>query len=206
MSGLVRFNYWAEGPTDRAAARKLIRAVGGVPGDDYSQRHGASPGKDYLDKRLAAFNASAKRIPWLVLRDADASCAVNLVNELLEEPAPLMVFRIVVPAIEAWLMADREAFASMCGVAVARIAAQPEQLTDIRSHVLDIARASRSREIRDDFLPVARSGRRVGPGYAQRLMRFADDIWAPGRASANSPSLSRAVSRLQAIVACSGQR
>ena len=36
MSALVEINYWAEGPTDRAVARKLILQAGGQPGADYA--------------------------------------------------------------------------------------------------------------------------------------------------------------------------
>ncbi|WP_457832571.1 hypothetical protein, partial [Staphylococcus aureus] len=60
MSQQVEIDYWAEGPTDRHVARKLIAAAGAIPGADYSARRGASPGKGYLDARIGAFNAAAQ--------------------------------------------------------------------------------------------------------------------------------------------------
>ena len=60
MSALVEINYWAEGPTDRAAARKLIAIAGGSAGADYSRRRGAASGKDYLDANLGRFNLAAR--------------------------------------------------------------------------------------------------------------------------------------------------
>lgn len=100
MSALVEINYWAEGPTDRAVARKLILQAGGQPGADYAQRRGASAGKDYLDKKLLAFNAGAKHAPWLVMRDSDRECPVEIVDRLLRSPEKWMRFRLVVPMVE----------------------------------------------------------------------------------------------------------
>jgi hypothetical protein len=196
----VRINYWAEGPTDRAVARKLIEAVGGEPGADYSRRRGATPGKAYLDANLLRYNAAARIGPWLVLRDADRECAKELVSRLLPRPAPHMRFRIVVPAIEAWLLADRDAIARFLGVDRRRIPCAPEQVTDVKGCMIEISRHSRSRAIRDDFLPAARSGRREGPGYATGLIEFVNTGWSPRRALSSAPSLRRAVDRLATVV------
>ena len=120
MSAVVEINYWGEGPTDRAAARKLIYVAGGAPGADYSKRRGASPGKGYLDTRLRAFNAAANHSPWLILRDGDGECPAELVQKLLFKPAKYMRLRVVVPSIEAWLLADRQSFAKFLSVDVSK--------------------------------------------------------------------------------------
>jgi hypothetical protein len=195
----VRVNYWAEGPTDRAVARKLIDAVGGEPGADYSRRRGATPGKAHLDANLRRYNAAAQIGSWLVLRDADRECAKELVSRLLPSPAPHMRFRVVVPAIEAWLLADGDAIAQFLGVDARRIPRAPEQIADVKGCMIEISRHSRIRTIRDEFLPVARSGRREGPGYATGLIEFINSSWSPNRALNNAPSLRRAVDRLATV-------
>lgn len=190
---LVSINYWAEGPTDRAVARKLITHAGARPGADYSGRRRAAPGKDYLDKRIGSFNQAAHFSPWFVLRDSDGSCAVELAGRLLRQPAAKMCFRIVVPAIEAWLMADRRAFAEKMAIAEARLPADLERIAGIKTSVVELARHSQSRHVREELLPDARSGRRYGIGYASFLIEFITDLWDPRRAAKNAPGLKRSI-------------
>lgn len=200
MSVSVEVNYWAEGPTDRAAARKLIQLAGGAPGADYSQRRGAAPGKDYLDSRLRAFNAAAKFAPWVVLRDGDGECAKELSSRLLCQPSPGMQLRIVVPTMEAWLVADREAFAAFLGLRANELPERPELHAGLKELLVRTARNSRRRDIRIDFAPTSGSGRQEGPGYAQQLIEFINSTWSPARAAPSAPSLQRAVQRLTELV------
>jgi hypothetical protein len=195
----VRVNYWAEGPTDRAVARRLIEAVGGEAGADYSRRRGAASGKAHLDANLLRYNAAAQIGPWLVLRDADSECAMELVSRLLPRPAPHMRFRVVVPAIEAWLLADRDAIAQYLGVDARRIPAAPEQTRDVKGYMIAVSRHSRIRTIRDEFPPAPKSGRREGAGYATSMIEFIGSTWSPDRACNNSPSLRRAIDRLSTV-------
>lgn len=201
MSPRIEVNYWAEGPTDRAAARKLILTAGGEPGADYSTRRGASPGKDFLETRLPSFNQAAAHSCWLILRDSDGVCAAQLRKRILPAPSDKMCFHIVVPAIEAWLLADREAFAKEIGVAVSRIADTPEQFGDVKGAVIALARQSKRRDIQKDLLPRKGSRRNEGPGYAQFLTSFIDTEWSPPRAKAGAPSLARAMDRLSRLLA-----
>lgn len=200
MSALVEVNYAAEGPTDLAVARKLIRLAGGVPGADYSVRQGAAPGKDRLDRRLEAYNAAAQYAPWLILRDADGACAVELCARLLPCPSQGMRLRIVVPAVEAWLMADREGLASFLGIDANRLPSQPEDHNDLKSRLVREAMRSHKRHIKADLVPHPRSGRREGPGYAQQLIEFINESWRPERAARSSPSLRRAMRRLTELI------
>ena len=195
----VRINYWAEGPTDRAAARKLIRHVGCEPGDDYSIRRKASPGKDFLDKRITSFNAAAHYNPWLVLRDGDGVCAADLSAQLLPRPAQYMCFRVVVPAIEAWLLADRQAFATALAVGATQLPEYPEDIVEVKRCVIELASRSRSRSVREDLPPRPQSGRHEGQGYAQFLIGFINETWHPNRAAKNAPSLRRAIKRLETM-------
>ena len=201
MSVRVEVNYWAEGPTDREVARRLIEQAGGTPGADYARRRGASPGKDYLDKKLVAFNAGARYAPWLVMRDSDRECPVEVVTRLLRGPEKWMRFRLVVPMVEAWLIADREAFARFLGVAASDLPRKPELLDQPKTTVIRLAESSRKRDVRADLLPKSHSGRTEGSGYAARLKEFIHEDWCPVRAARSAPSLARAMQRLTDLVA-----
>ncbi len=192
----ARINYWAEGPTDRAVARRIIEVSGNEPGDDYSGRRRASPGKDYLDANLSRFNAAARYSPWLVLRDADGECAFELARRLLPVPSLRMRMRVVVPAVEAWFLADSVAFADFLGVRAGRLPDHPEHVRDVKDCIIGLVRISRFRALREDMLPVGRSGLAVGPSYATRLIDFAANCWEPDRAAERAPSLRRALDRL----------
>jgi hypothetical protein len=64
--------------------------------------------------------------------------------------------------------------------------------------VVDLARRSRRRAIRDDFVPREGSGRRIGPLYTSRMIEFVEDMtagWRPDEAARLSPSLARCLRR-----------
>lgn len=100
-------------------------------------------------------------------------------------------------------MADAEALAGWLHVDVARIPASPESLANPKETLLALAHKSTSREIRSDLLPSPKSGRQTGPLYATRLQEFIGESWDISRAAASgrAPSLQKALSCLQRVVA-----
>jgi hypothetical protein len=204
MSSQIRVLYWAEGPTDRAAATALIAYVGAAPGPDYSSRQKSASGKDWLDKRLQAYNAAATYEPFLVLRDLDndAACAPTFLKKGAA-PAKFMCFRLVVRSLEAWLMADAQSLGNWLQVKTERIPAAPEGLANPREALLTLARNWASNDIKADLLPSPKSGRQTGPLYASRLQEFIRDSWNIRRVvnSGRAPSLGKAVSCLERVVA-----
>jgi hypothetical protein len=134
-----------------------------------------------------------------VLMDLDrANCAPDLVTKLLPRPASQMRFRIAVRTVEAWLLADTERFATFFSVAKSRLPGDPEAIADPKQAVVNLANHSNRRAIRQDLLPVAGSGRRVGPGYEARMIEFAIDSngWRPEVAASRSDSLRRCLNAL----------
>ena len=182
-----------EGLIDTAVVRRICREseleIAAVHGEN---------GKDRLDGALAGYNAAARHGTWLVLRDldTDADCAPSLRTRLLAAPAPGMVFRIAVREIETWLMADPHSFAQYFSIPASRVAAAPESIHRPKEYLVNLARRSRSRTIRDDVVPREGSKARVGPGYAGRMIEFASTVWSPHEASARSDSLKRCLDRL----------
>ncbi|QAA75941.1 MAG: hypothetical protein BIP78_0173 [Candidatus Bipolaricaulis sibiricus] len=189
-----------EGSVDRAVAERLIRGVGGQPGTVYGEK-----GKEYLRSKITAWNKAAQRAPWLVLVDLNTQepCAPRLVSAWLPRRAPFLCFRVAVREVEAWLLADRAGIARFLGVSERVVPADPETLRDPKATVVDLARRSRKRLIREDLVPDPRSGRREGRAYASRLASFARDHWQPRVAEGRSPSLAGAIACLRAVLAAS---
>lgn len=189
-----------EGNVDEAVFRRVVACVRALPGPVYGKT-----GKVDLRRRLSGFDQAAHHFPWLVLVDLnhDATCAPPLRIHWLPEPAPLMCFRVVVRAVEAWLMADREHLARFLALSVSRLPFDPEAINHPKQVLVDLARRSRKRETREDMVPRPGSRRSVGPAYTSRLIEFVEDIgsgWRPAVAAKNAPSLHRCLSRLQVLV------
>ena len=119
-----------EGPSDVGAVRKILTSRS-LEVDE--SRIFVTRGKSNLDKKIASYNRAAQHSPWLLLRDADhdqGDCAVKLREALL--PAAHqnrgLCFRLATRSLEAWLLADGEAFAGFFSVALSAIPDNVEQL------------------------------------------------------------------------------
>ncbi len=200
MGGIARIVVTGatEGIVDEAVVRRLIREVGADPGPV----HGKG-GKRRLREQIRAYNNAAKFSPWVVLVDLnhEADCAPPVREDWLIDPAPFMCFRIAVREVESWLLADCENIAKFVGVGTSRVPGNVETLDSPKQEMINLARRSRRREIREDMVPRPGSGRSVGPAYASRLVEFAERFWAPQVAAVGSDSLSRSLQCLKKITA-----
>jgi hypothetical protein len=182
-----------EGVIDEAVLRRLTKEIGAMAGPVYGKN-----GKPFLLQRLRAYNQAAQFSPWIILIDLDDDddCAPPFRRSCLPNPAPYLCFRIAVREIESWLLADRERLAKFLSVAVSRIPLDPEKLDSPKSTMVEIARHSRRRDVREDMVPRPGSGRKVGPAYTAQLIDFARDSkrgWRPDVAAKASDSLNRCV-------------
>jgi hypothetical protein len=87
--------------------------------------------------------------------------------------------------------------ARFLSVSVARIPSNPEEVDDPKRCLVDLARRSRKRKVRDDMVPEPGSGRSIGPEYNRRLIGFAENVWRPEVAAECSDSLRRCRQRLR---------
>lgn len=200
MLGDVIIYGGVEGDVDEAVFRRLVSLAGGVPGHVFGKR-----GKNDLRRRLDGFNRAAQRAPWLVIvdLDRDAECPPPLRSSWLPQPAPQMCFRIAVRTVEAWLMADRERMAGFLRIPVSRVPSNPEAIEYPKQAIVELARRSRSRDIREDMVPRPGSGRPIGPAYTSRMIEFVEDTrsgWRPRVAAGSAPSLHGCLMRLQGLV------
>jgi hypothetical protein len=78
----------------------------------------------------------------------------------------------------------------------ARLRHQPDLEGHPKRTLVNLARKSRSRALRDDIVPEPGMSGVVGPGYTPCLTRFIEDHWDPLQAQQHSPSLRRALDAL----------
>lgn len=185
-----------EGLTDEAVAGRLIAHVGAQVGPIYGKQ-----GKPHLRERVGSYNHAARHTPWLILvdLDRDADCVPPFRQAWLAAPAPLLCFRVAVHAVESWLLADAESFAEFLGVARSKVPSQPEALEHPKTVLINLARDSRRRSVREDMVPREGSGRAVGPAYSSRLIEFVADYWRPEIAATRADSLDRTLRCLRRL-------
>jgi len=203
MSSAITISSAVEGLVDEVVMRRLLLYVGAIPGAVYGRQ-----GKAYLRQHITRYNIAARHNAWAILIDLDneAACAPTLREKLLASPTPRMCFRIAVRAVETWLLADRQRFAQFLSIPVSRIPPVLEAVDDPKLLLVNLARHSRKRAMREDMVPRQRSGRKVGPAYASRLMEFAENTTIgrrPDVAAAESDSLQRCLHCLYRLISTS---
>lgn len=193
----ARVTLAAEGNLDLAVLRRLIGDAGFTPGAEYGRR-----GKAQIDARINQYNKAARHAPWIVLRDLDrdSNCAGELATRLLKEPSELMIFRIAVREVEAWLLADADRFAQTFKVTLGAIPKQPEGLLRPKAQLLDIVAKSSSRDVKLAMVIRSTNGSlAIGPEYNALLEDFASTTWKPAIAAKYAPSLAKARLRIREL-------
>lgn len=153
-------------------------------------------GNSYIRQSIRGFSEASRFLPHIVITDLDRNaCAPQLIAEWINfERHPDMLFRIAEKEIDAWILSDREEFANFVGVPASRIPTDTETLPDPKLHIINLARRSR-KKVMKDLVPIG-SGTQ-GPGYNHVLQDFVINYWNPDRASANNRSLRKSVERLK---------
>ena len=188
-----------EGALDEVVLLRLGEHLGISVGPVFGRN-----GKSYLRERIDGYNRAARFWPWIVLVDLDhEECAPSLCREWLPTPAEGMCFRVAVREIESWLLADRAGIAAFLGVPASRVPSVVDDLDDPKQTLVDLARRSRRRAIREDMAPRHGSGLSIGPAYTSRMMEFVGvegpNRWRPDVAAQASPSLSRCINALEQL-------
>jgi len=155
-------------------------------------------GNDQIQKKISGFNNAAKGMPYLVLTDLDnADCPLVILSEWLTQPKhPNLLFRIAVKEVEAWLLAHREAFAKFLGISVDLIPGDADRIPDPKLLLINLARRSRKRKLREAIVPERNSTAKIGKDYNRPLIEFVNKSWQVASAQTNSPSLKRAMNAL----------
>jgi len=158
-------------------------------------------GEDAFWRECPRYNQAARHAgPILGLADLEqAPCPSGLIaNHLPTGREPGFVVRVAERMVESWLMADRARLSEYLRVSPARISANPETYPHPKRALVDVARHSTRREVREDMVPEAGSKGIVGRGYTACLSEFIRQYWRPLDAQQNSPSLARAITAINA--------
>ena len=187
-----------EGDLDEIVLRRLAEHLEVSVGAVFGKK-----GKQDLRGKIAGYNEAARFSAWVVLVDLDSEfdCAPSLCTAWLPSPAAQMYFRVAVREIESWLLADRQRIAAFLGVPERMVPRAVDELQDPKQALIDLAKRSRRRTIREDMVPREGSGASIGPAYTSRMMEFVGEQkrWRPDVAAQGSPSLSRCIKALREL-------
>jgi hypothetical protein len=187
-------NVVVEGRSDIGAATAILRYVGHDIGSAIDKR-----GKSNLDPDIPKYNAAARWEPWVIFRDTDSKCPVELREKLtagIDSWSNAFALRLAHSMTEAWLLADRKGFADYFGVSVASVPRDPETLQHAKQTVLVLCSRSSSRDVREGM--VSRGGD-TGPLFVSMVNDFAINHWSVEEALEGSQSLRRAVLRISEL-------
>jgi hypothetical protein len=190
-------NMLVEGPLDEYAAAKIIQSVGHESGICYGKK-----GCDFIRDNIRRFNKAAHLTPYLTMvdfMDTGLPCPPEVVQEWLPHREPQMLFRLVVRELESWLLADRQGIADFLYIALNKVPHNPEDVGDPKQQLVNLARKSRSKSIRDALVPPPGSTAQVGRLYTSEIARFITSNWSIDEAKLLSPSLAKCISSLEAL-------
>lgn len=190
-------NTLVEGVLDEAAAARVLVSTNHVPGVCYGKR-----GSGYIRSKIRGFNDAARDVQYLALvdfMDTGLNCPPDVITEWVPHRRPEMIFRVVVPELESWLLADRANLAEFLRVETRLIAQNPEQLADPKRELVNLARHSRRRSVRSALVPDDGSTAQVGKLYVSEMTRFINEIWDVNSARTRAPSLDRCLAALEAV-------
>jgi len=155
-------------------------------------------GYGYLKKIIPGLNQAAAGMPYLILTDLDnAECPLAIISSWLTQPKhPNLIFRVAIKEVESWLLAHREAFAEFLGITVSLIPANVDKIPDPKQLLINLARKSKKRKLREAIVPERNSTAKIGKDYNGQLIQFVQNYWQVESAQVNSRSLQRAMNAL----------
>lgn len=183
-----------------ALSEVVMRKIIGVVGKHLSiDRPVLTRGSGNLRRGISKFRAASRVLPHIILTDLDRlPCAPALSDDWHVTQVPdTILFNVAVREIEAWLMADREGIADFLGISRNRIPQRPELEDDPKQALVNLARRCRNRKLRDELVPAPGSVNQIGPAFTFRMSRFVTESWNVQQARHASPSLARALDRVQ---------
>jgi hypothetical protein len=187
-------NMVVEGELDQKVVEKVFAKFGIYPARIYGKQ-----GKEYIMRKLKGFYRAAITTgsPWVVVCDLDdAICAPDFLRDYSPGTSDNFLFRLAVRELEAWLLADKAKMAKFLGIPEKKIPEQVESLPKPKRTIIDLARQSRKKDIREDIPPQPGTTAKQGVLYNSRMEEFVDEHWRMEVAEIFSDSLRRFIRRL----------
>jgi len=166
-----------------------------------------------VKSKISEFNKLSETHPVVLLIDLDNNdCAPQLIKQLVKDKNDDFIFNIAVDEAEAWLMADREGFASYFKIKINDMPSthQTKQggrkaLTEMKfaykssmylTH--DLINKSKKSEYIQQLTP--KKGAAKGPEYNSCILPFIQNSWNIDYARKNSDSLNRMIMRIEKLI------
>jgi len=199
----MTINILAEGYMEEAIAARLLPFCGHQLGIVYGMR-----GCTYVKEKAAAFRWLATESTGVLIltdfRDTGSDCIpnalYNYIYSKLPNPPANFLCRFIVNELESWLLADRGGIAKYIDIAISHLPTHPELEPFPKEFLVNLARRSRKKSIREGIAPPQGHRAVVGPEYTSLMRRFIHNYWDINTAINNAPSLERCVRRLQDII------
>lgn len=182
-----------------AVAKKMVRAVNENT-DRYLKIENAWRWDKYrIKKRAASINKAARGYRYFILTDQDTNnrCPPNAIKEIPEHLHPNLLYRFATMEIESWVLAHREAIAQFLSAPVEKIPDITDKIDKPKEYLVGLARKFSPNKIRKKLIPSNPSISQVGSDYNYALIKFVNEHWNPNIAAQHSPSLQRALTRLE---------
>lgn len=184
-----------EGNLDEVVASALLQRAALTKGTVYGKR-----GWRYIRDKAQGFNNASVGYPILAIvdfMDTGEDCAPSIRQDWIQNQHENMLFRVAIPEIESWLLADQSGFADFLGIRRHLVPERPDTVADAKSQVMQLASRSRYRSRREAIVPKAGYSSREGPLYTSELSIFVNNNWDIEAALVRSPSLQSAVKNVE---------
>lgn len=192
---MIYINLVYEDDLSEAVMFKLINHFG----DKYIVHNTYSGhGFGYLKSNIKGFNQASVVSPFFMLTDLDNyTCPTSLIKDWINFPLHSnFIFRIAVREVEAWLLSDIEGLSEFLKVSTVNFPVFPENEFDPKNTLIQLARRSRIRRIREDLVPINENAA-IGPNYNGCLIEFVFYNWKIETALTRSKSFLKAFNKLK---------
>jgi len=175
------------------AARRIVAVS--APAASISTVMG-NRGYDYFRSSLPSIRRSLNGVKFLVFLDGDmlgGRCPVEQIQDWFgDDPSQNLCLRFAIHEVETWLLCDKQNLAAFLAISPNIIPQIDDTKLNTKEILLNCARRSRDRSLRDDLLPANGHTSAIGPAYNLRLTEFIVKHWDIEAARQESSSLDRA--------------
>ena len=191
------------GYVEDALTRSVVLKIAALTGMQFKSDFPAvENGCGNLYKKAAKFASMARNgLHVALFTDLDtAECAPSLRRKWFGNNSipDSLLFRVAVRETEAWIMADKEAFARYVGISPVNFKDDPETLGDPKQFLLAVIKKHASPKLKKAMIPSGSAA--VGPEYNSIMCDFAEHLWNPERAAKHAPSLQRTFNAIKRII------
>jgi len=166
-----------------------------------------------VKSKIQEFNKLSETHPVVLLIDLDYhDCAPQLIERLIKDKNDDFIFNIAVDEAEAWLMADRDGFASYFKIKIEDMPYAHQTNQGGRKRLIEMSfdykssmyltqeliKKSKSPEHVQQLTPKKNAAK--GPLYNECMLPFIQNAWNIDNARQNSDSLNRMILRLEKLI------